>query len=200
MAFPGFVEAADVAESVNEGVIGSSSDASEVSFELGESLLDGIEVWGIGRQEEEPAPAVFESLCGPRAFVGGEVVKDDHGSGFEARCELGLDIGVEGGPVHGALDDPGGNQPVLGQAGDEGLGLPLAEGRGTVEPLAPGRAAAQAGQVGLHGGLVDEDQAVRHAPHAGLASGDPNPPGLADVRSLTLRGDQAFFYMTSRPA
>ena len=98
------------------------------------------------------------------------------------------------------MDDPGGDQPVSGQAGDEGLGLPLAEGRGSVEPLAPGGAGAQAGQVGLHGSVVDEDQAVRRAPHAGLASGNPNPPGLADVRSLTLRGDQAFFCMTSRPA
>ncbi|WP_199260697.1 hypothetical protein [Paracoccus binzhouensis] len=42
---------------------------------------------------------------------------------------LGLDIEVEHLAVHRAVDNPGCIQPVMAQRGDEGLGIPVAEGR-----------------------------------------------------------------------
>jgi hypothetical protein len=34
---------------------------------------------------------------------------------------LGFDIGLKGGPVHRAIDDPGRGQSILAQGSDEGL-------------------------------------------------------------------------------
>ena len=171
-----------------------------MGLELREGLFDRVEVRTVGWQEEEPAAPVFQGLRGARAFVGAEVVENDDGSRIETWRELGFDIGIEGGTVHGAIDDPGGDQPVPGQASNERLGAPFAKGRRSMEPFAARRPAPEPGQVGFHRGLVNKDQPMRHMLHARLAALDPGPPGLGDLGPVTLGGDQAFFYMTSPPA
>lgn len=186
-------EIACIADGVDEAVEGSGADASEVGLELCEGHFDGIEVRTVWREEEEPAASVLQGCrcCG--VLVGAEIVEDDDGSGFEQRRELGLNICGEGGPVHGAFDDPGRDEGVGGQPCDESLGAPFAEGRCGREALAPWRAAAQAGQIGLDRGLVDEDQPVRLQPHPRLTATYPIAPGAGDVSALSFVRDQRFF-------
>ena len=104
--------------------------ASEMRLELGEGHFDRIEVGAVGRQEQEPGAAFLEDGFGLLAFVAGEVVEDDHVARPQGRRELGFDIGLEDAARFIApVDDPGGGQAVAAQAGDEGLGAPVAEGR-----------------------------------------------------------------------
>ena len=45
-------------------------------LQLREGLFDGIEVWAVGRQVQEPAFMLAQSLCGLDILMGGEVVTD----------------------------------------------------------------------------------------------------------------------------
>lgn len=123
------------------------------------------------------------------AFVDGEIVEDDNITALERRRELGLDIGIEGGPVHRPIDDPWGGQAIAAQAGDEGLRSPSAEGGLRAQPFAARGAAAQPRHLGVDGSLVDEDQAMRLTPP------DPGLPGFTDVLAFAFRCQQRFFYM-----
>ena len=89
-----------------------------------------------------------------------------------------------------ALECEGGGDGGPGQAGEEGRGLPLAVGRIAVEALALRAPAPQGRHVGLHPGLVDEDQPVRIDP------GLERAPALAspyNIRTQPLIGDGGFF-------
>lgn len=188
----------DVAECFEHCVEGSGSNAPQVRFELGERHFDRIEVWAVSGQEQEPAALFSQGLGGAGTFVSGQIVKDHDSSGIERRGQLGFDVSVEGWAVHGSLDHPRRDQGVLRQPGDECLRAPPAEGCRAVEPLPDRSPPAQSGEVGLHGGLIDEDQSVRFPAHAWLAALDPITAGLAQRRSVTFCRDQPFFYMTVR--
>ena len=47
---------------------------------------------------------------------------------FEGGCQFVLDIGVEAGAFHRAVQNPRGNQAVMDKARDKGLGVPMTEG------------------------------------------------------------------------
>ena len=83
-------------------------------FEFGEGHFNRIEVGAVGGQEQEPATAVSQGLCGGRRldFVGGQIVEDDNGARIEGRSRLGFDTGVECRAVDGPGDDPGRDQCV----------------------------------------------------------------------------------------
>ena len=91
--------------------------------------------------------------------------------------------------VHRALDDPRGDEGIGGQPGDEGLGAPPAKGRGGVQALAFRGAAPRPGHVGLHRGLVDEDQPVGPGLHRGQAVPYPVAAGAGagDVGPLSFQ-------------
>ena len=82
-------------DGVPECLDGAGADAPEMGLELGKGHFDRIEVWAVGRQEEEPGAALLEDRLGLFALVAGEVVEDDHVARLQRRRELGLDIGVE---------------------------------------------------------------------------------------------------------
>ena len=71
-------------------------------FEFGEGHFNRIEVGAAGGQEQEPATAVSQGLCGGWTFVGGQIVEDDNGARIEGRSRLGFDTGVECRAVDGA--------------------------------------------------------------------------------------------------
>src|SRR6478735_10501267 len=52
-AFGGRVLSEDFAAGVGDRLVASRPDLSEQGFELGEDLLDGVEVGGVFRQEDE---------------------------------------------------------------------------------------------------------------------------------------------------
>ena len=107
--------------------------------------------------------------------------------------ELGLDPDVEGGAVHRPVEQPGRHQPVVAQAGDEGLRPLVAQRRMVAHPRAAPRPPAQPRHVGLGAAFVDEDQPVRLLAHPRLAPAGPFGARRAHVGALPLAGDQRLF-------
>lgn len=76
----------------------------------------------------------FQRGGGFSVLVRREIVADHDGPWFNLGHQNLADVGSERCSVHCALDDPGGDQLIMGQASDEGLGSPGSEGGGCVEP------------------------------------------------------------------
>ena len=157
--------------------------------------FDGVKVGGVGGQEEEPGAALCEAGAGFRAFVGSEVVENDHVTGLEGGCELSADIGVEGCPVHRAIQNPGGDQSVTAQPGDEGLCAPMAKRRGGVQAGAAGAAPAPPRHLGIRRSFVNEHKAFWYPAHPGLAQMTPDMALMPKTCAFALLGQQRFFYM-----
>ena len=130
--------------------------------------------------------------------MSGQIVEDHDSSGIELRGQLCLDICVESGSIHRAVDHPRCDQGVLGQTGNERLRAPFAEWSRTIKPLTDSGTSAQPREVRLDSGFVDEDQPMWLLAHVGLAARDPVSTGLTQRGPITFRCDQSFFYMKAR--
>lgn len=188
----------DVAKSFEQGIKGPGTEPPQVSFEFGEGHFDGIEIGAVGGQEQEPTASLAQCFGSARALVCGQVVEDDDSSGIKRRCQLRLDVGIEGGTVHSPFDHPRRDQGILRQSSNKCLSTPLAKGCRAIEPLADRCPSAQPREIRLDRRLVDEDQPVRFLAHARLTAHDPIVTGLTERGSITLDCDQSFFYMTVR--
>jgi hypothetical protein len=122
-----------------------------------------------------------------------EVVEDDDVALPELGRELGLDPDVEGGAVHRAVEQPGRDQAVVAQSGDEGLRALVAQRRVVAHPHPSQRPAAQPRHVGPGAAFVDEDQPVRLGAHPRLPPAGPFGARRAHVGARALAGDQRFF-------
>ena len=122
--------------------------------------------------------------------MGWEIIEHDDIAAPEGRGEHVPDVDPEGVAIHGPVEHPGRGQPREAQAGDEGHGLPVAEGRAVPAALADRRPAIKARHLGADAGLVEEDQAMW------IDKGLGRPPQLAagrDVRPVLLGRAQGFF-------
>ena len=63
------------------------------------------------------------------------------------------------------------------------------------EALALAAAAAQAGHLGVDGGLVQKHEPIRLLAHARLALPCPDPALVTHVGACAFRGHPGFFYM-----
>src|SRR5688500_6743783 len=68
-----------------ECVVGACFGPAERLLDLGESVLDRVEVGRVGRQREEAGTARLDGGAGDRAVVGLEVVGDDNLARSEGR-------------------------------------------------------------------------------------------------------------------
>jgi hypothetical protein len=78
------------------------ADPAQQLLDLGEGLLDGIEVRGIGRQEEELTPGGFDEGLGAGTLVHREIVQDHDLPGPQARHQHPLHKGFEHVSIDGA--------------------------------------------------------------------------------------------------
>ena len=130
-------------------------------LELGEHLLDRVEVGAAGRKEQQAGARASDRRAHRFGLVAAEIVHDDDVAAAERRNQLGFDIGLEGGAGDRSVRNPRGVDPVLPQSGDECRSVPMAEGSRPVHPLPLGTPAASERHAGLHPSLVDEDQLAR---------------------------------------
>jgi hypothetical protein len=154
-------ELADAAPSGREGSLGGTS---EQRLQLGEQLLDRIEVGAVGRQEEQLGASLVDGLAHRLAFVAAEVVDDHDVAGRKRRCQDLLNIGEEASAVDRPVDDAGRGDAVMAECREEGHGAPAAVRHLGDKPLTLAAAAMAARHVGLRPGLVDEHQAARIKP------------------------------------
>jgi len=98
---------------------------AQESLQLGEDLLDRIEVGGIGRQEEElGASGAYGGADGP-AFVAAQIVHDDDVTWLEGRDQELADVGQEACAVDRTVEDAGSGDAVVSQGCQEGQRLPV---------------------------------------------------------------------------
>jgi hypothetical protein len=178
------------ADSSPSGVDGPLGGFAEQGLELGEDLLDRIEIGTVGRQEEELGAGSPDGSSDGFTLVTAEIVEDDDVAWPEGGHEDLLDIGEEALAIDGTIDDAGRGEPVVAQGSEEGERAPAAVRRFGDQPLAARRATMATGHVGLGPGLVDEDQAGRINPALVLPPLSPSP---RDVGPILLAGVQAFF-------
>ena len=159
-------------------------------LELGEDLLDGVQVGRVfGQEEQLGAGRADGPTHGPPLWLP-RLSMTTMSPGLKRRDEDLLDIELERLAVDRAIEDPWGVDAVVPQRRHEGHGLPVAVRDLGLQPQAARRPAAQRRHVGLGPGLVDEDQA------GGIDAaliGLPLRPPTRDVGALPFAGDDGFF-------
>jgi len=115
-AFGGRVLGEDFAAGVGDRLVASGSRLSQQSFELGEDLLDGVEVGGVFRQEDEAGSDIPDRLAHRLSLVGAEIVEDHDVARLQRRDEELFDIGVEGSPLMGPSNRQGASMRSLRKA------------------------------------------------------------------------------------
>lgn len=118
------------------------------------------------------------------------VIEDDNVARHQGRQKELLDPRREQGAVDRAIQDQGSHDAVMAQAGQEGERLPVAMRNLGQVRLAARASAADAGHVGLHPGLVDEDQPARIKP---ALMGFPAAPEPRQLGAILLFAQQRFF-------
>jgi len=175
---------------VADGLECSRGGLSEQMFELSEDLLDGVEVRGVFRQEEELGAGRTDELAHGFAFVAAEIVENDYIAWFQRRDENLFDIEQERLAVDRTIDDPRRIDPVVTQGGKEGHRLPMAIRGLGLEPFSAQTPAAQRRHVRLDPSLIDEDEPPRiDLPLIGF----PARPLAGDVRPVLLAWQNGFF-------
>lgn len=171
-------------------VYGSSLSLAEPVLELCKGLLDGVEVWAIGRQEDEFCAGLSDGSAHLLALVAAEIVEDDDITGLEGGDQELLDVGTELLAIDRAIEEAGCLDPVMPQGGQEGERAPAAVRCLADQSLAAWPPTAQRSHVGFCPGLVDEDQAF--GVDARLAC-SPSPAAPGHVRPVLLSREGGFF-------
>jgi len=147
-------------------------------LDLGEGLLDRIEVGRVRRQIPEPGARGFEDSAERGRLVAAEIVHNDDVAGLQRRQQDLLDIGTEAFPVDRPVEQAGSSKAIVTQRAEEGHGAPATVRCEGPQTLALWRPSAQRSHVGLNPGLVDEDEAPWI--EASLPR-SPAPPSAQDV-------------------
>jgi len=163
---------------------------AQQSFELGEDLLDRVEVGAIGRQEEQLGAHASNGSAHSTAFMTAEIVHDDDIAWTQARRQHVLDVGQEAASIDWPLEDEGCLNAVVAQSGEEGQGAPAAMWHLGDQALAATTAAVATRHVGLGPGLVDENKSGRINP---LLVAPPLIATTGYVGPVLLAGVQTFF-------
>ena len=128
-------------------------------LDLGEGLLDGVEIGRVWRQEPDPCACGPDGVTDGCGFMAAQIVHDHDVAGLQGRQQLLLDIGAEAFTVDRTVEDAWRGEFVATQRPQEGQGSPMAmRGEATQAP-SPWAPAAKRGHVGLDPRLIDEDQA-----------------------------------------
>lgn len=163
---------------------------SHPMFDLGEGLLDRVEVRGIGRKEPETSTSLTDDLPDGIRLVRAEIVHDDDISRLEGWHQLLLDIGTEALPVDRPVKHARGGQTVTAKSAEKGLRAPVAMRCETTQALAPFAPAIKWCHVGLDPSFIDEDQPPGIKARLKAV---PALPAASDVGAGLLKGEQRFF-------
>lgn len=186
----------ELADSVPEGFDGARGGGSEERLELGESVLDRVQVRTVGRQIEELGARGLDRFAHAFDLVRAEIVEHDD----VARTQLGrqglLDIGQEARAVDRAVEDAGRRKAVVAQRGDDRRGFPMAVGYRAHDPRPAACPSVTARQGRGRPGLVEEHEPLRAQIRLARA---PGAPRRGDVRAVLLSGMLRLFFRV-RPA
>jgi len=159
-------------------------------LDLGEGLLDRIEIGRVRRQIPEPGAGGLDDAAQRDRLVAAEIVHDNDVVRLQRRQQDLLDIGAEALSVDWPVEQAGSGKAVMAQCTEEGHRAPVTVGCKAAKAVSFWRPSTQWRHVGLDPGLVDEDQTLRIK--TGLPrSPAPPPPGY--IRAALLKSEQRFF-------
>ena len=168
-------------------VDGSLLGVAHPVLDLGEGLLDRIEVRRIGWEIPKACTGCADHLANGVGFVGAKIVHDDDIARLKDRHELLFDIGPEALPIDRPVEDARSGQAVAAQCAEEGQGAPVAMRGETAQPLAFCTPAIERFHVGLDPGFIDEDQSLGVETRLKAV---PTLPAASDVGASLLKGEQ----------
>lgn len=158
----GWKEAVEqVADALDEPVDRSGWLLPQQRLELGEGHLDGVHVGAVGWQVEDLRAACGNRLADAGDLVGGQVVEHNDIAAPERGREDVADVGSERIAIHRCVEHPWCGQARQAQACDEGHRLPMPEGSAVAAAFADRCPAIKPRHLGIHAGLVEEDEALR---------------------------------------
>ena len=159
-------------------------------LELGEDLLDRIEIGAVGRQEKPVCACGADGLADRLAFVTAGIIEHDDIARLEGADKELFGIGAEALAVNRYVKDAGRLDPVHTQSCEEGQRAPAATGRLGDQAPATRTPAPQRCHVGLDPGFIQKDEA------AGIDTALPGLPALpvaSGIRPALLAGERGFF-------
>jgi len=170
--------------------VGSRGGFAQQMLELGEDLLDGVQVGRVFRQEEELGAGGAYGSANGLSLMAGEIVHDDDVAWPQGRDEKLLDVELELLAVDRAVEEPGGVDAIMTERGEEGHGLPATIGDLGPEPAASRCPSPERRHIGLGPGLIEEDQA---AELNAVLIGRPLRAPACDVGAILFAGEHGFF-------
>ena len=159
-------------------------------FQLGEELLDGVEVGTVCGKVDENGAAPLNRLVHPSDLVNGDIVHEYDVTAFESWCENLFDVGPERLAIHRTFEHERCGHTLLAKSRNKRSGLPIPVQHLLHQTLATGRAAVDAGHIARNTGFIDKNQPLWIKPRL--------PPAqrvtLRDhVGPILFGGVQAFF-------
>ena len=103
-AFVGCKSSEDFANRGADGFDGARGDLAQEVLDLGEDLLDRVQVWRVFRQEEEFGAGRADELAYGFGFMTAKIVHDYDVAGMKRGDENLFDIGPEALPVDGTIE------------------------------------------------------------------------------------------------
>jgi hypothetical protein len=163
---------------------------AQKGFDLRPTLLDGVEVWRIGRQPEEPCAPRRQQLFYPGHFVGRQMIPQHTSAGLQGRTQDLADPAVNNCAIDGAVNDPRGLEAVQAQGREQSLMSAIILGHTLDHPLSRGGPpeAACHGQVDSR--FIHQFQPVDVEIVDGLAEGGAQ---RLDALRVALRGVERLF-------
>src|SRR3954453_15034478 len=152
-------------------------------LQLGEGLLDRVEVRAVRRQVEELCARRLDQGSHPWPLVAGQVVQDHDIARPKLRHEDLLDIGLERRAVDRPIEHEGGHKAARAQPGHKGGCLPAPVRDTDPKASSPRSPPVAPGHVGGSPGLVDEHQPLGIKVELAL---EPGRASLADIRPVLL--------------
>ena len=92
----GWGAAEEFADLVTDGIEGAFARLAEQRLELGEELFDGIEVWTVRREEEQPGARGADGAAHGLPLVAAKIIHNHNVARLERWNQELLDIGGEG--------------------------------------------------------------------------------------------------------
>ena len=137
--FIGFEEIEKLAASLPRGLDNPFSGFPHQVLELGEHLLDRVQVRAVGRQEQESGPDNADRRPDRRPLVAGQVVENNDVPRLQERHQFVLHTGQEALRVDRVVEYTRGIDPIVTKYRQEGHRFPVSTGRLGIEPLTPPR-------------------------------------------------------------
>ena len=156
---------------------------SQERLQLGEGLLDRVEVRAVGWEVEQTRAGRLDGLPHAGHLVDAQVVENDRVAALQHRDQGIGDVSQEAPAVRRSVEQGGGDEAAGAQGGGDGGSLVVPVRSGDAAALAPWGSAIGPHHVGGGSGLVDEEEAVWIEIELAV---EPSVPGRPHVLALLL--------------